>query len=282
MDTITLRMDKITTSMMDAGDQTPVTRSINLLISGYFENVHHGRMGRDDPMDNLMIWVQSGRGYVETEGQRHDVVAGDLILLPAHRAFAHGQVGDAPYRLLWAHFTGDAAAWFMDNLRRDAGPVTHLGLDPRLRALFMDLVMDHAIHARRSTPRHQGLFFAILCSMIDLLDRQPPEGASGLSFDPLGLQHWIHQRLDQPLSLQQLADHVDLSPNHFARLFKSHFNMTPMRYVTEQRMQRAGVLLKETMMTVKAIAAAVGYDDPYYFSRAFKHVMGQPPARWRT
>ena len=55
----------------------------------------------------------------------------------------------------------------------------------------------------------------------------------------------------------------------------------PMQYLAQWRMQAAARLLLETRATVAAIALDVGYDSEAAFTRAFKRLVGKPPAAWR-
>ncbi|MFA1627598.1 helix-turn-helix transcriptional regulator [Rhizobium mongolense] len=55
----------------------------------------------------------------------------------------------------------------------------------------------------------------------------------------------------------------------------------PMRYLAQQRLVQASVLLKETSDAVARIAYAVGYESEASFNRAFRREYGVPPAAWR-
>ena len=63
----------------------------------------------------------------------------------------------------------------------------------------------------------------------------------------------------------------------FVRLF----GVPPMQYLAQWRMQTAARMLLETRATVAAIALAVGYDSEAAFARAFRRLVGKPPAAWR-
>lgn len=54
-----------------------------------------------------------------------------------------------------------------------------------------------------------------------------------------------------------------------------------MQYLTNWRMQRAAAFLRESNATVATIALEVGYDSEAAFTRAFKRLVGTPPASWR-
>ena len=82
------------------------------------------------------------------------------------------------------------------------------------------------------------------------------------------LQERIHAHLDQPLTLAEMAGWVNLSPYHFARLFRATFGCAPYQYVQEQRLTRARNLLRQPGNKITAIALACGFNDSSQFSRA--------------
>jgi transcriptional regulator GlxA family with amidase domain len=92
---------------------------------------------------------------------------------------------------------------------------------------------------------------------------------------------YMSHNLDQSLSLQDLADHANLSKSHFARCFKEQTGFSPIDYFIHLKVQHAAMLLTFTDKTVREIGAEVGFDDPYYFSRTFKKILGLSPAHFR-
>jgi len=92
---------------------------------------------------------------------------------------------------------------------------------------------------------------------------------------------YMREHLDQPLPVAKLAALANVSPSHFFALFKRRTGCAPMDYFTHLRMQHARQLLGATSANVKEVAAALGYDDPFYFSRVFKLVNHVPPSEYR-
>ena len=92
---------------------------------------------------------------------------------------------------------------------------------------------------------------------------------------------YMTRHLDEPLQVATLAAQANISPSHFFAIFKRQIGCTPIDYFIRLRMQHACRLLDETMLSVKEVAATLGYDDPFYFSRIFKSVNNVAPSEYR-
>ena len=92
---------------------------------------------------------------------------------------------------------------------------------------------------------------------------------------------FMTRNLNRPLQVSMLAALVNVSPSHYFALFKRHTGRAPMDYFTRLRMEKARCLLETTASSVKEVAAALGYDDPFYFSRVFKSVNRLAPSNYR-
>jgi AraC-like DNA-binding protein len=90
------------------------------------------------------------------------------------------------------------------------------------------------------------------------------------------------QHLDEPLQVATLAARASTSPSHFFVLFKRVTGSPPMDYFIRMRMQRACQLLEAGTLPVKDVAATVGYEDPFYFSRVFKSLYRVAPSHYRA
>jgi AraC-like DNA-binding protein len=91
----------------------------------------------------------------------------------------------------------------------------------------------------------------------------------------------MHASPAQPWTVEELARRVGMSRSGFAQRFAELLGVPPMQYLAQWRMQAAARLLLETRATVAAVALDVGYDSEAAFTRAFKRLVGKPPAAWR-
>ena len=103
------------------------------------------------------------------------------------------------------------------------------------------------------------------------------ENADANALDPV--RDYIRVHYSEDLSLRTLSQMAGMTPNYFSRRFKQFFGRTPIDYQLDLRMRHACVLLKTADLKLSDVAAAVGFDDVYYFSRLFKRRVGIAPGR---
>lgn len=92
---------------------------------------------------------------------------------------------------------------------------------------------------------------------------------------------YMAQHLNQPLQVSALAAQANVSPSHYFALFKRQTGTPPIDFFIRLRMKHARELLDSTSSSVKEIAAALGYHDPFYFSRVFKSIHRVAPTEHR-
>lgn len=110
------------------------------------------------------------------------------------------------------------------------------------------------------------------------------EGASGSRYDAIldEVMHYIEQNYaDEELSLNELASHVNFSPNHLSMIFSQQTGKTFIKYLTDYRMNKAKELLRCSSKRSSEISVEVGYKDPHYFSYLFKKLQGMTPTQYR-
>jgi len=92
---------------------------------------------------------------------------------------------------------------------------------------------------------------------------------------------YMMEHLNRPLQVATLAATANVSASHFFVLFKRYTGCPPIDYFIHLRMRRACELLKAGSLHIKEVAAALGYEDPFYFSRVFKSVNRIAPSGYR-
>ncbi|MCT4545161.1 MAG: AraC family transcriptional regulator [Vallitalea sp.] len=95
------------------------------------------------------------------------------------------------------------------------------------------------------------------------------------------VRRYMMDDINGKYTIEELAAKVDLSPRHLSTCFKSKYGITPKQYQLQLRMSYAKFLLETTSMTISSISTAIGYSDPFVFSRQFKNHYGLPPSKIR-
>ena len=91
----------------------------------------------------------------------------------------------------------------------------------------------------------------------------------------------IHGYLDTPPAVTELAAEAGMSRSAFVDRFAETLGVAPRRYILDQRMNAARLMLSETSLGLVEIAHRVGYEAPEAFSRAFRRETGQTPVEYR-
>jgi transcriptional regulator GlxA family with amidase domain len=95
------------------------------------------------------------------------------------------------------------------------------------------------------------------------------------------LQVWMAEHLDQPLSVDALADRVAMSARNFARAFAREFRTSPGRYLLLLRVEAARRLLEQTDKSLIQVAEASGFRSADVMRKALRRALGTTPLRYR-
>jgi AraC-like DNA-binding protein len=91
----------------------------------------------------------------------------------------------------------------------------------------------------------------------------------------------MHSSLDRSWSVASLAREARMSRSAFASKFKTVLGLTPLEYVTQWRMYKAGAMIRSNNSSFSEVASAVGYGSASSFSRVFSREMGAAPREYR-
>ena len=88
---------------------------------------------------------------------------------------------------------------------------------------------------------------------------------------------WAREHVDEPLTVEQMADRVAMSPRNFARAFSAEVGVTPAKAVERLRLEAARTAVEGTTRAIDIVARQAGFGDPERMRRAFVRAFGQPP-----
>ena len=138
-------------------------------------------------------------------------------------------------------------------------PSGRLFLDSVEQAMAVALVNGHAVRHRPVQLYRGGLGSARLRRIREL----------------------VHAKLEDDLSLDEMAEAVGLSTAHFARMFRKSTGQTPHQFVLRQRLERAKLMLRAPDARVLDVAVACGFKTQQHFAQVFRDVCGLTPTEYR-
>lgn len=252
--------------------------------------------------DYLMILVDEGSEWVEVGGEHHDLGPGDMYLLQPGVLTNKGcHAWSHPY---WLHFD------LMYNRHREAAPYApchQLSLSAERRRFLQpgpedifncDLpllipgallprsgqLMRQIIELQRSSVQHKQLrarqlLAECLLLLVEHVQHHQPERTAAEKINDA--ERIARASLAADFDVAAFAAAAGLSPSRFHDVYKQMRGVTPLRFLTDIRMQRARDLLSDSDLSITSIAALVGHPDPTVFGRVFKREHGLSPRQWR-
>jgi AraC-like DNA-binding protein len=92
---------------------------------------------------------------------------------------------------------------------------------------------------------------------------------------------YITSNYSYPITVEDIAEYVGLSRSHLFRSFENVLGVSPKEYLTDFRIKQSCYLLKNSDLSVTAIANSIGFDNSLYFSKTFHKIKGMSPKEYR-
>ncbi|ELS03738.1 transcriptional regulator containing an amidase domain and an AraC-type DNA-binding HTH domain [Xenococcus sp. PCC 7305] len=230
--------------------------------------------------------------YLQTQdGQTHTGLyrKGDLLITPANTPLFVRWEGDENCLQiqLTAQFLKSVAR---ENLQNDCD---RLELMPtfQTRDVHLEAIATMLFSELQQNPSGNQLYVDSLANILAVnLLRQHATTKPKLPIYEGGLPQrqlmqildYIDAHLDQNLKLENLAQLLDMSQFHFSRLFKQSIGLAPHQYLTQQRVERAKQLLKQTDQSIVDIALHCGFNSHSHLSKKFRQITGATPKSYRA
>ncbi len=262
----------------------PLLRHLLVTDAGYFPAAQGHLVEREHGSPtHLVIACLRGRGWYRSRGGERPVKPGDLVWLRPDQPHAYGADPEDPWTIGWVHFCGEEAeSWhnhigFPDEPASSLGQITAEGITAlKIEQIYLELERGYSIPDLLSTA-------ILLRAALNVAAQAARHGGATRSASDriAAVREHLRENLTQAHQLKELAAAAGLSVPHFSSLFRRQTGYAPIDYLIRLRIQRACVLLDTTDKSVAAIAAEVGYEDAYYFTRCFHRIVGSSPRSYR-
>ncbi len=264
-------------------DTHPVVKQLYVTDIGYYPNaLYHHRQRNHGINQHILLYCVKGNGWVNISGKKYIISPGDFILLPADTPHEYAADEQIPWTIYWMHFKGTSSVNFIDMmLKRMGDHVASISFQENRQHLFEEIYtsvergysIDNLCYASLSLQ----YFLASCC-----FDNNYNYLATHEKKDSITLcVNYLQKHIDKTLTLQQIAEAVNLSVSHFAAIFKKSTGFSIIEYFNQLKTQKACQFLQFTDLRINEIADRLGIEDPYYFSRMFTKIVGISPNKYR-
>ncbi|MDB4999330.1 MAG: Transcriptional regulator, AraC family [Mucilaginibacter sp.] len=251
---------------------------------GYFPKASfHYRERRKGCEDNILIYCLQGKGFYILGDKRYEVNCNEFIIIPAtDKYMRYWADNNDPWTIYWVHYTGNRIHAFNHELNVSItnGPVL---IPFNEKALEIWQYIYQTLEVGFSTENLCHASFCLYHFIATFLFKSPQIKNDNDDRNNIITKtiHFMRDNISKKLSVEEMAQSHSLSASHFSNLFHKATGMPPIDYFIHIKMQKACQLLYTNDDKIRNIAATLGYDDPYYFSRIFKKYIGSSPEQYR-
>ncbi len=225
---------------------------------------------------NRLYCILNGYAFIAGDRGRIKLEPGYVYLIPGQYKFLYSC--PESMQLLWVHFQLEFLA----------------GLDvfQRYEPVFSypaskdDVINFEYMVSHLETPSPE-IFIEVRALLLRLLKPFVPEDWGTIQSAPENVERLkpalelLNKNYNQPFNLRATAKAVKMNPTSMSDLFRQTFGTPPSRYLMDLRLRRAQNLLLTTDRRIVDIAAECGFEDPLYFSRAFRKRCRVSPRKFR-
>lgn len=238
-------------------------------------------------INDLDIWyISKGAGSVKIDNCWFDFSTGDLIAIhPSQKYEWEKAEPENPFEMYYAHILpfGTTETPYHQELAKCWPTIIPLPTHPEIEILFNSLFEAYTTQNIGSELLLKGIASQLIYHIFDVLRRRQhsdthlPPGYS----KTLKAQQFINDNYHKEITIEEIADHCDLSVSYLSTLFKRFIGTSPIDYLIYLRLRSAKMLLAKDL-SVTEVAIKTGFNSIYHFSRIFKKKFSISPSQFAT
>ncbi len=265
----------------------PLSADLVVHSMGYFPRADGHYIERKNGCgEYILIYCVKGKGYYELKGEQYSVLENQFFVLPSDVPHRYWADCNEPWSIYWIHFKGKKAPPIYEQLRS----INDIKISKQSRVSQRIEVFDELLNVMESETRESTVCYVnmavnhLFATFLYVSEYQKAkystEKAVNTSFISLAT-HYMNENIEVQLTLGDMASNFGYSKSYFYRVFHRETGMSPVAYFQSIKVKRAAELLVNTNLRVNQVALKFGFEDPYYFSRLFKKVMGVAPSAYK-
>lgn len=247
---------------------------------GYFKTASPYYTERAALPSYLILYTLSGNGRLTFLNRSFSLSAGSCCYIDCREAHRYEAVGNDVWEFLWLHFSGANAPGYYQEFSAFSMPVLSIQdtflIESTLRRI-VSVCQKKAVYAEALTA----------CCITNIITEVLIQAmtASHTHFHlPDVVQEAVsllHAHFKEPLTLDEIASRVNVSKYHLSREFSKYMGLGINQYLINCRISYAKELLRDSSLSVEAIAFQSGMNHVSHFIRLFKDREGVTPLKYR-
>ncbi len=258
----------------------PLIRRMYLTDVGYFPHAaRHFRERSEGISEYILLFCTEGRGQVTVGGKTVSLHENEAFCIPRGMSHSYGADDEDPWSILWVHFAGTDTGLFplgeMKVIRFESEHAVE-------RLSFLFSLLFRVLRANYTEGNFIYISEVLMLILAETYYREKKNSASEENRHVTEMIRFMQANMHRSLTLKELCGRFSLSRSYVHAAFQNQTGRSPMAFFSDQKMRRACALLRSTGLGVQEIAAQLGYQDPLYFSRAFRKAIGLSPTAFRA
>lgn len=267
-------------------DLSPAEAGLTVVSGGYEECAGHYQVSRQDFPYYAVEFVARGRGELVLgqpatgRAEPAELIAGSIFTYGPGMPHSIRTDQKDPLCKFFVNFAGNEAAALLEQTQLPVGRLAYVPAVAELQRVFDDLSRDGSRGDDAAQPLCQSLLRYLL-QRIAVSQVAWQERTTGAYETYARCVAHIEANAARLATLEETARECGVNHAYLCRLFKRFGRQTPYQYLLRLKMSLAAERLLATDATVKEVAEAMDFSDPFHFSRAFKSVFGISPTGFR-
>lgn len=264
--------------------KNPVARDLYISETGELEIMRDTIWETPGLLENhLLAYCTRGKGIVVISDELFPLSKDQFIIIPEGHNFRYYSELNTDSRFFIAFFNGKKSRL----LGKEFSVVRSLipsvnNLVANREMLFEEIFNNLGKGFHNENLEYVSFCFGHLLATFIYASRNCEDLAEESSAAVRKAIEFMHRNLDRKVTLKEISKEIGYSETYFTVLFKKETGYSPLSYFSHLKILRATEFLDHTHGKVKEISYALGYSDPYYFTRDFKKKMGMSPRQYRN
>lgn len=236
-------------------------------------------------LKNAVIhYVTKGYGTFKFNGKVFNLKQGDIFILLKGMQVEYVASIDDPWEYYWIGFSGSNANEYLSRTSITNSCVANCEENSKIPQIILNMC---EISKTYNPSRSDDIL--LLKELYSLLYALIEEFPKPFEYKDKELHTYIQDALNfinsnymHSITVQEIADYVNLSRSYLYKMFIKNLGISPQRYLINLRMYKATLLLKSTKLPIGEVASSVGYSDSLLFSKTFSKHFSMSPLNYRN